>query len=85
MAPSDSPSCADTDSREAILAMLEETIADIHQRRRDADAEADDDLQIKRARTVGYLANQYRKLRMDRDLDEMQDELALLKEDRRDA
>ena len=41
-------------------------------------------LQLRRYHELGYLANQYRKLKRDTDLDEMDDRLALLETDHED-
>lgn len=67
--------------RDAILATLRETIATLATQIEEADPEAtaEEELQLKRIHELGYLANQYRKLKRDTDLDEMQSELALLK------
>lgn len=75
---------ADTQSsREAILGMLEDSIDDLHEQIMTAelDSRAAEELHLKRIHELGYLANQYRKLQRDSDLDEMQDELAFLTED----
>lgn len=78
------PPSADPDpvDRDRILTMLEQSMEDLHERIQTANPKSpeEEEIHLKRVRTIGYLANQLRKLQKDRDLDEMQEELALLKE-----
>lgn len=71
------------EERDAILGMLEATMEALQDRIEAADPESvdEEELHLKRVHELGYLANQYRKLKRDTDLDEMQAELALLKSD----
>lgn len=75
------PSSDEKPTRDAILGMLEDAIRDLHHRTMGAESTTPEELQLKQVRTLGYLANQYRKLSHDTDLDAMTDELALLTED----
>lgn len=70
-----------TPDRDAVLDMLADTMAALQERIDAAEPEADDDeeLHLKRVHELGYLANQYRKLQRDTDLDEMSAELELVK------
>lgn len=70
-------------TREAILSMLKDGMDDLS-----VDIETatpatpeEEKLQLRRYHELGYLANQYRKLKRDTDLDEMDERLALLEED----
>lgn len=60
--------------------MLEDGMANLHDRILTADPQSldEEELHLKRVRTLGYLANQRRKLQKDRDLDVMEDKLDLL-------
>lgn len=71
-----------TTEREEVLSILADTIRDVHGEIEDRDPDDIDDekLQIRWVRTLGYLSGQYRKLMKDTDIDEMEDELALLQE-----
>lgn len=71
----------DQTDREEILSMIHETMEDLHDRILSAtvDSMEAEELHLKRVRTLGYLANQYRKLKRDTDIDEMEDDLELLK------
>ena len=66
------------------MSILADTIQDVHDDIEDRDPDDIDaeKLQIRWIRTLGYLAGQYRKLMKDTDIDEMEDELALLQEAR---
>lgn len=69
-------------SRDAVLTMLSETMRDISEDL-SIDGEArpeEQELQIKWTRTLAQLAGQYRLLKRDTDVDEMSEELGLLKE-----
>ncbi len=68
--------------RDAILSTLEETIDDVHKRiqTREVETVEDEQMLIKWHRTLGYLSGQHRKLMKDTDIDEMADELELLRE-----
>ncbi|MCU4926467.1 hypothetical protein OB905_10800 [Halobacteria archaeon AArc-dxtr1] len=76
-----STTASDRTDREEVLALLGETIQTTHSRIQqfEVDADADEELVIKWIRAQGYLAGQYRKLLKDEDLDEMADELEMLK------
>jgi hypothetical protein len=67
--------------REEILSILAAQIRGTRERIDEYDVEDHDDEQllIRWTRTLGYLSGQYRKLMKDTDLDEMEDELELLK------
>lgn len=77
------PPPSDRTDREAILERLAETIDLTHDRieRFEADSHEEQELLIKWIRALGYLSGQYRKLLKDEDLDEMAEELELLKAD----
>ena len=66
--------------RDAVLAMLDAGMADLNARIAAADPQTPDEeaLHLKRVRTLGYLANQHRKLQRDRDLEALTEELELL-------
>lgn len=79
--PADEEEVADSD-RDEILSILEEAIHDVRARTisREVETPEDERLLINWYRTLGSLTGQYRKLRKDRDLDEMEEELELLQE-----
>ncbi|WP_254532792.1 hypothetical protein [Natrinema gelatinilyticum] len=81
MTPTDRPS--ERTDREAVLDRLADTIELTHDRiaASDPDTAAEQKLQIKWIRTLGYLSGQYRKLLNDEDLDEMAAEIDLLQAD----
>lgn len=73
----------DQSTREEILALLKDGMDAVQ-----ADIEAaepattaEQRLQLRRYHELGYLANQYRKLQRDTDLDEMHDRIELLEQD----
>lgn len=70
--------------REEIRSILAARIRAIDERLEDIDAEAgmDEEVQIRWTRTLGYLSGQYRKLLKDTDINEMEEDLELLKEAR---
>lgn len=74
----------DRSTREAILAMLKDGMDDLSEdlSTADPDGPAEEKLQLRRYHELGYLANQYRKLKRDTHLDEMDERLALLEDDR---
>lgn len=78
---------APSPDRDAILAMLADGMADLHDRILAADPQSldEEELHLKRIRTLGYLANQHRKLQKDRDLDELEEEVELLQAEAPDA
>lgn len=47
----------------------------------DTELPEEEKLQLRRYHELGYLANQYRKLKRDTDLDEMHERLELLEDD----
>lgn len=73
----------DRSTREAILAMLKAGMDDLSGDISAVDpvTPEEETLQLRRYHELGYLANQYRKLQRDTDLDEMDDRLELLEED----
>lgn len=73
----------DQSTREAILAMLKGGMDDLSGDLSAANPATPEEekLQLRRYHELGYLANQYRKLKRDTDLDEMDERLALLRED----
>ena len=72
-----------TSDREAILEKLQAGMNDLHRGIESADptSEAESKLQLRRYHELGYLANQYRKLKKDTDLVDMDERLKLLEED----
>lgn len=66
--------------RDAILGMLLEVMETVEEQIAAAEPTTVDEqrLQLRRVHELGYLTNQYRKLKRDTDLDEMQEDLALL-------
>ena len=73
----------DTDGppdRDDVLSSLSETMGVVSERIADSDPETPEEerLLIRWVRTQGYLAGQYRRLKADTDLDEMEDSLELL-------
>ena len=71
---------AESPDRDRVIAMLEDAITRLHARLEEEPSSSDDEaLFLKRVRTLGYLADQHRKLTRERDLDEMADDLELLK------
>lgn len=79
--PADEEEVSESD-RDEILSILEEAIHDVRDRAISHEVETPEDerLLINWYRTLGSLTGQYRKLRKDRDLDEMEEELELLQE-----
>lgn len=78
---------ADTDdqsTREEILALLKEGMDEVSAAvaATDPTTTEEEKLQLRRYHELGYLANQYRKLQRDTDLDEMEEELALIEQAR---
>jgi hypothetical protein len=69
-------------NRDDVLSILEEAIRDTRDRTRSREIETleDERMQIRWYRTLGYLSGQYRKLQKDTDIDEMEDDLELLRE-----
>lgn len=76
------PSTTKTSDREQIQQQLADRIDFIDDRIAAvlADDDVDEEVLIRWVRAQGYLAGQYRKLMKDTDIDEMQEELSLLKE-----
>lgn len=82
MSKFDTPRTADDSTeRDEILDMLADTMETTHTHIEESDWETEDEqeLAIKWIRAFGYLSGQYRKLMKDTDIDEMEDELALVK------
>jgi hypothetical protein len=73
----------DRSAREEILTMLKDGMDDLSTDIAAAEPATTEDekLQLRRYHELGYLANQYRKLKRDTELDEMGDRLALLEEE----
>jgi len=77
-----SPSApTDQSEREEILGILADSIRETKGRIEDYNVVDHDDEQllIRWTRTLGYLSGQYRKLLKDTDIDEMEEDLGLLK------
>lgn len=71
---------AESPDRDGVISMLEDAMTRLHARIEEEPSSSDDEaLFLQRIHTLGYLANQHRKLMRDRDLDEMADDLELLK------
>lgn len=70
----------DQSTRDAILEMLKEGMNDLSAAIETAEPAPpkEEKLQLRRYHELGYLANQYRKLQHDTDLDEMNERLDLL-------
>lgn len=70
--------------REEISSILAARIRAIDERLEEPDAEAemDEELQIRWTRTLGYLTGQYRKFMKDTDIDELEENLELIEEAR---
>ena len=64
---------------ETLLAGMQELREDVETA--DPDSVREEQLQLRRYHELGYLANQYRKLKKDTDLNEMAERLAYLEED----
>lgn len=66
--------------RDEILSILAEQIRSIHHRidTYEVEGRADEQLLIKWTRTMAYLTGQYRKLIKDTDIDEMEEQLAVI-------
>ena len=66
--------------RDDVLAMLGETMQDVRERIEASDPQTPEEerLLIRWVRTQGYLAGQYRLLKADSDIDEMEDSLELI-------
>lgn len=73
----------DRSTRDAILALLKDGMDDLSAAIDAAEPATPDEekLQLCRYHELGYLANQYRKLQRDTDLDEMDERIDLLKEE----
>ena len=69
--------------REAILEMLVDAMEELGRQLETADMDATDEAQLylQQVHELGYLANQYRKLKRDTDLEEMAGEIELLRDD----
>jgi len=80
MTPGSDETAAELTERDDVLASLAETMAEVRERIDPSAATTpeEQELQIKWVRAHGYLAGQYRMLKRDTDLDEMEDELELL-------
>lgn len=74
------------DTRNLILETLKRGIDDLQQDIKIAEPEMPEEhrLQLRRYRELGYLANQYRKLQHDTDLDEMDQRMQLLEDGLKD-
>lgn len=68
--------------REEILNKLMKTLEGLHQDIREANPESleEQSLQLQRHHELGYLANQYRKLQRDLEIDQLDEKLTLLQE-----
>lgn len=68
------------DARKSILEMLKDAMNELQQAIEDVDPETveEQQLQLRRYHELGYLANQYRKLQRDTDLDEMDQRIELI-------
>ena len=79
-AESNADAAADRDPREIVLEHLERAVDDLAAAVTAAEPETPDEqkLQLRRYHELGYLANQYRKLRRDSALVEMDQRLQLL-------
>lgn len=77
---SGSPSIDGPPERDDVLTMLGETMQDVRDRIAASDPETPEEerLLIQWVRAQGYLAGQFRTLKADTDLDEMEDHLELL-------
>lgn len=66
--------------RDAVLAMLQESMQEVRERIQASDPQTPEEerLLIKWFRAQGHLAGQYRLLKRDTDVDEMEDRLELL-------
>lgn len=71
------------DDRSEILETLKEGMDDLQQAIETATPETPEEqrLQLQRYHELGYLANQYRKLQRDTDLDEMNQRMQLLEDE----
>jgi hypothetical protein len=71
------------DDRSAILETLKEGMDDLQQTIETTTPETPEEqrLQLRRYHELGYLANQYRKLQHDTDLDEMSQRMELLEDE----
>lgn len=78
--PSGSPRGDSPPDRDDVLAMLGETMQDVRERIEASDPQTPEEerLLIRWVRTEGYLAGQWRRLKADTDIDEMEDKLELL-------
>lgn len=76
------PHQSEQEAREKVIEKLESAINDLETAIESANPEShkEQKLQLKRYHEIGYLANQYRKLKRDTDLDDMAEDLAMLKE-----
>ena len=70
--------------RDEIQTILTDQIRALNATIEDADPDSIDEqhLHLRRIRELGHLAGQYRKLLKDTDIDELQDDMELLKETR---
>jgi hypothetical protein len=78
--PLHDPEESETD-REHVLSILGEAIHDVRDRTKSRDVETAEDerMLIKWYRTLGTLSGQYRKLQKDTDIEEMEEDLELLR------
>lgn len=69
-------------NRDKVLALLEDLIHQAHEKAANGRVHDPENERVRQGwfKTVGYLAGQYRQLVRDRDLEEMQADLANLKE-----
>jgi len=75
---------ADAASREEVLELLEDALREAHRKAKSGrvyDAEKER-VRIKWIRAVGYCADQYRKLLRDEDLEELDERIAALENER---
>lgn len=75
-----------TDPREAVLEKLEDAMDDLSQAIGTADpaTSSEEQMQLRRYHELGYLANQYRKLKRETSLIKMDRRLAILEAERDD-
>lgn len=68
--------------RREILALLDDLIQEAHDKAANGRVRDAENEKVRQGwfRTVGYLAGQFRQLKKDQDLEEMQEEIELLKE-----
>lgn len=75
------PDLGSTD-REEVLSLLDDLIRESHDKAMNGRVRDAENEKVRQGwfKTVGYLAGQYRQLKKDQDLDEMKEDLELLKE-----